>query len=166
MPQIVPNPTRPDLFHYTCAIKQPDNDCWKYDGNFIRYQLLDGEKTLKLVNINAEYCVPKPPGCHCNTMLSNLLPKLQKIDKIVGYFSANPFLAGCKCYLGSAAKANFKFLQMTKVLPNAPKECSRKISFDAKDYGKICEGLKKEAEKCWKDPEEPGGYGNGVITKT
>ena len=166
-PQRIPHRTNKNIFTYTCAIRKADDPCWENDGNYIRAMLMDDDKTLKLLNIYAEYCNPKPPACHCNTMLSSLLssllPEHPNVDKIVGYFAANPFIKGCKCYLGSAAKSDFKFLQMMKVRPGAPEECSRKISFDETNYGKVCEDLQKEAKKCWKD--EDGGYGDGAITK-
>ena len=110
------------------------------EGNFIVYSLSSNRVTFDLRDVNAEYCKPKPKACHCKTMLKNLLDRYPELNKIDGYFTADPFIKGCRCYLGTAARANFKFVQMQSKI----EECNEKTEFNDETYGKICDNYKKK----------------------
>ena len=139
---------------FTCAEKGKHH----FEGNFIGYRHDEKKKKLVLINVNAEYCNPKPKLCHCGTMLDNLLASFPKLETIDGYFMADPFIKGCRCYLHSAVKANFKFVQFgTKMVPiGTDEECIAKNEISKDNYIRICENY---AKKC-KDV-----VGNGIISK-
>ena len=88
---------------------------------------------------NAKLCEPKPKKCHCKTMLAEVLKKNPKVNRIEGSFTANPFIAGCRCYLGQAAKKGFRFVEIGA-------DSSRNFKFTEKTYVKICELIEKEME--------------------
>ena len=71
-----------------------------------------------------------------------MLQQNRDIDKITGYFDAHPMIAGCKCYLGSAAGAGFKYIQ----LQSKKEICNEKKLFNVQTYGEICEWYQKH--KC------------------
>lgn len=48
---------------------------------------------------------------------------------------ANTWMFGCRCYLGEAARAGFKFIEDC--------ETEKRLEFTTNNYGKICEDLKK-----------------------
>ena len=151
---------KPNVFITTCSAERNKDD-WEKQGNYIEFELEDDKKTMVLKDVDATICKPKPLGCHCSTLLGNLLPKYPEIMKIQGYFAANPFEAGCKCYLGQASKLDFRYVQIFF----EKKECkpSGKIPFDEKDYGKVCEDLKKLTKQCSDDPKK-NWYAYGIIT--
>lgn len=143
----------------TCAVKGANPQ----DGNYIAYvkdKSKDKKNKLHLINVNAESCKPKPKNCHCKTMLGSLLNKFLDVDEIEGYFMANPFMKGCRCYLGTAARAGFKFVQFH----SEHKECNEKLEFSPKNYTKLCNDFERLAKKCGED-SDTDDYGNGVITK-
>ena len=76
------------------------------------------------------------------------------VNKITGTFAASPWQAGCKCYLGAAARAGFKYVK----LASRKEICQNKREFNTEDYGTIC-ALYGE-QKC--DDNQP----TGEITKT
>ena len=92
--------------------------------------------------ILGEYCKPKPEACHCKTMLDKLLALNPNIDRIEGRFLPDHFMKGCRCYLGSAARAGFKFVE----LGGMKEQCQGKIEFDEHDYVETCEEFEKK--KC------------------
>ena len=104
------------------------------------------------MGVNAEYCKPKPTLCHCGAMLDNLIASFSKLEKIEGWFDADPFIKGCRCYLHSAVKANFKFVQFDTM----DEECGAKKEINKDNYKSVC----KQYEKCRVDK-----VGNGIITK-
>ena len=101
--------------------------------------------------ILGEYCKPKPEACHCKTMLDKLLALNPNIDRIEGRFLPDHFMKGCRCYLGSAARAGFKFVE----LGGMKEQCQGKIEFDEYNYVETCEEYEKK--KCQGE--------NGKITK-
>ena len=129
------------------------------DGNYIAYATKKKNR-LYLMNVNAEYCNPKPKTCHCKTMLHSLLSKYPEVDEIEGYFMAKPFMKGCSCYLGSAARKGFQFVQFESDI----KECNEKRQFSVKNYTELCTHYHKIAKKCGEDLDT-NDYGNGVLTK-
>ena len=129
-------------------------------GNFIAYGLQNGDSHLYIKNVNAEYCKPKPEACHCNRMLDNILAKYSELDEIEGFFMANPFMAGCKCYLGAAARAGFKYVQFE----STKKKCNKKNKINIKNYGKVCKKYNKMSKKCAYSLKD-NLYGKGFVTK-
>ena len=119
----------------SCA-KDGKDPCY---GNFIDYSLSSNEATLDLRMVNAEYCRPKPAECHCKTMLKTLLDRYLDLNQIEGTFTAVHFMKGCRCYLGTAARANFKFVQMNTKIEG----CNEKTEFNDKTYVEICDNFKK-----------------------
>lgn len=102
----------------------------------------------------AAYCEPKQEVCRCKSLLGAALKANPSVKAIRGNFDAVPAIAGCKCYLGEAAKAGFKYVQL-----NNPKkeECTgRSLIGNGKDgkYVKLCETWLKqncapEGEQNW-----------------
>ena len=68
-------------------------------------------------------------------MLQKVLELNPQVDRIDGYMKADPFIAGCKCYLGVAARAGFRFVE------DCDPKSEGRIEFTKNDYGKICEDL-------------------------
>ena len=124
-----------------------------HEGNHIMYLLTKVENidVLHLGEVLAEYCKPKPEACHCKTMLDKLLALNPNIDRIEGRFLPDHFMKGCRCYLGSAARAGFKFVE----LGGMKEQCKGKIEFDEHNYVETCEEYEKK--KCQGE--------NGKITK-
>ena len=111
------------------------------EGNYILYTV-GKDKThsfLTLTNVDTEICIPKPKQCHCNTMLDKVLKKVLEqfpgVNRIDGYFSASHFMKGCRCYLGAAARAGFKFIESSRG------EFSGRIEFTKNDYVIVCDSL-------------------------
>ena len=125
-------------------------------GNFIKYTKTQAGSwnTLKLVFVLANYCKPQLQQCRCSSLLDMLLALDSTINRITGYFSAKPYIAGCKCYMGAAARQGFKFLKMD----GERKECRGTEPFTVRDYAQICERLSDdncdgEAELTKIDPD-------------
>ena len=114
---------------------------WK-QGNYIVYDINTpgGMLRLDLQEVAANCCEPKPEQCHCNTMLRRVLQENLNIDRIDGYFVANPFMAGCRCYLGVAADFEFKWVD------DCDDVDSKRMEFTRTNYVQVCEKLKKQ--KC------------------
>ena len=70
-------------------------------------------------------------------MLQKVLESNPQVDRIDGYMKADPFIAGCRCYLGAAARAGFRFVE------DCDPKCKERFEFTTDDYGKICENLHK-----------------------
>ena len=70
-------------------------------------------------------------------MLKRVLKRHPEVNRIDGYFNANPFMAGCRCYLGQAADAGFKFIEDVAVGPTL------RIPFTKESYVDVCEKLEK-----------------------
>ena len=122
----------------TCALKQ---DFFK-QGNFIFYNIRnDGSHVrLEIEEVAANCCEPKPEQCHCNTLLRRVLQENLNVDRIDGQFAADPYMAGCRCYLGVAADFEFKWIEACdKVTPE-------RMEFTTTNYVQVCEKLKKQ--KC------------------
>ena len=82
-------------------------------GNYVAYTRI--AHTLELDEVWGKYCKPKLEACSCTSLLSRVLHENKDVDKITGYFDAHPMIAGCKCYLGSAAEAGFKYSQLKSI---------------------------------------------------
>jgi len=117
----------------TCALDGADF-C---DGNHIQYT--KGRDAthhfLRLDNVDAESCEPKPEGCHCITMLAQVLANNREATRIDGHFAAKPFMAGCQCFLGTAAIAGFQFLKLGRA--------NGRIQFTKENFVRTCEALEK-----------------------
>lgn len=135
-------------------------------GNFIRY-ILPWQNSLEIIRleqVDTEYCDPKPPNCHCKTLLGSLLLRHPDVNEISFKFAAKPFVAGCKCYLGEAARLGFNTVQVLTETYMSKKSCAKVRKLTSKNYPDICE--KYEKNKCdsyhenWaikkKDTGDPG----------
>ena len=71
-------------------------------------------------------------------------------------------MKGCRCYLGAAARANFKFVELSNTIEKCygTKEITKEEG--PNNYVKVCEYYKKN--KCYKD--EDGNPAMGDITKS
>ena len=100
--------------------------------------------TLKVQLVQTTYCRPQLEQCRCKSLLESLLDRETTINKITGDFTAKPYIAGCKCYLGAAARKGFTFLKMESA--DNRKECkgTRKFTADkgTENYETLCEKLK------------------------
>ena len=66
-----------------------------------------------------------------------VLERHPEVNRIDGYFNANPFMKGCRCYLGQAAKAGFRFIEDDDI------ESTKSIEFTKENYVEVCETLQK-----------------------
>ena len=117
----------------TCAA----NDLDKRKGNHIEYAVNKdrNENVLEIEMAVGDLCRPKPEQCHCKTLLQRVLELNLQVDRIDIRIDADPFMAGCKCYLGVAARAGFKLVEDC--------ETTGRMEFTTNDYGKVCETLQK-----------------------
>ena len=126
-----------DTFALSCAL---DNKDWD-NGNHLVYtvgtETGSGKDYLELRLVNGELCEPKPKDCNCKTMLAEVLEANPTVNWINGYFNANPFIAGCRCYLGVAANKGFRFVETIAVSEG-------RFEFTKSDYVQICEDLEKK----------------------
>ena len=138
-PSIVPFPSKPNTNVLTCSLEDKK---WS-NGNHIMYGVYkDGNShVLKIETLIANLCEPKPEKCHCKTLVEKVLELNIQTDRIDGYMKADPFIAGCNCYLGAAARAGFRFVE------DCDDASAGRIEFTKNDYGQICESLEK-AGKC------------------
>ena len=134
---VEPTATNYQINVLTCALKGADF-C---DGNHIQYTKgNDGTHDfLRIDNVDGESCKPKPKSCHCKTMLAQVLEQNTEAKWIEGHFAAEDFMKGCKCYLGTAADAEFRFVKIGKA--------TRRIPFTKNNYDKTCKVLKKIAQR-------------------
>jgi len=108
-------------------------------GNHIEYEVGRDESHifLKVRKVDAEYCKPKPEDCHCKAMLKMVLARHPEVNRIDGYFNANPFMKGCGCYLGQAAIAGFSLVGDDDI------ESTERIEFTKENYVQVCKKLQK-----------------------
>ena len=69
--------------------------------------------------------------------MEKLLKENPQVDRIEGHFASEPFMAGCKCYLGTAADAGFKVVERRKMI-------NGKFKFNKKNYAKVCKDFEKK----------------------
>ena len=141
-PQAVFVPFGPEpvtKFALTCALREG----FYKQGNWIFFNIRkDGNYHLRLEieEVVANCCEPKPEQCHCNTLLRRVLQENLNVERIDGQFTANPFMAGCRCYLGVAAEFDFKWVEdCDDVTPE-------RMEFTRTNYAQVCEKLEKQ--KC------------------
>ena len=120
----------------TCALDD-SAECY-YQGNYIEYHLGEDETQnfLYLVTVIGDQCKPKPKLCHCRTMLDRVLELNPEIDRIDGHFTSQPFMAGCRCYLGAAAEVGFNFYQT--------KQEGCESEFSSENYVDVCKKMQKK----------------------
>ena len=118
---------------WSCALPGRD-PCTK--GNHIRYFVSGPPNALimDVQSVHANYCQGKPEGCRCKNLLGNVLDRYPTLRQLRGQLSAHPFMAGCRCYLGSAARRGF-----TAVSFNSPRpECTAVREFNVNNYQSNC----------------------------
>jgi len=128
-----------DKFVLTCSL----NEIAYAQGNRILYNIRnDGNYHLRLEleEVAGVCCEPKPEQCHCNALLRRILEENPNIERIDGQFMADPFMAGCRCYLGVAADFEFKWVE------DCDEVNSERMEFTRTNYVQVCEKLKKR--KC------------------
>ena len=135
-----------------CVQKGTDDE----EGNYVAYTIQTYDHALRLDAVWAKYCKPKPDACSCTSLLSRVLQENPDVNKIKGSFDAKPMIAGCKCYLGSAARAGFKYVR----LESEKEKCNEQKIFNLETYRQICAWYDKKncADKKVPTPAE--------ITKT
>ena len=146
-----------NAYHWTCTryhlsslpIYEEDQ---KERGNFIRFSEQQTAynssytwHTILLRMVSTEYCAPKLEQCRCKSLLESLIA-LRSANRIALTFLARPYIAGCKCYLGAAAKKGFKFLRMFGLLGSENnRHCVGKRDLTRKNYENVCKILKKHS---------------------
>lgn len=147
---------------WTCTRKEgePKGE-WENEGNYIRFDFIPGERTptLQLNMVYTRYCTPALDKCRCKSLLESLLDKRPEINRIIGKFLAKPAIAGCKCYLGAAARKGFKYLKMYGKGEN--KRCQGKRRVTVKHYDKICNKIVlNKCSDAWAEITklDPDGY--------
>ena len=86
-------------------------------GNFIWFTKTQSGRwnTLEILDVDTTYCKPQPEQCRCKSLLESLLALEPTINRITGSFLAEPYIKGCKCYLGAAVRKGFKFLKIENI---------------------------------------------------
>ena len=113
-------------------------------GNFIKFRKFKNNdmEIIDLELVKTTYCKPRPPDCSCKTLLGSLLLWYPKINKIDLLFLADPFIVGCKCYLGAAARSGFDNVQAHTIY----EKCNKIKLLTTQNYANICKEYKKN--KC------------------
>ena len=130
-------------------------------GNYLKYHVRD--HTLELDMVYTDFCKEKPPACTCSSLFSRALDENPAVTTIMGTFAANPWEAGCKCYLGEAARHGFGYVKLEH---NKKDKCNDVRSFNKADYREVCANYGKQ--KC-DSPVKLGKhmeYPEGIITIT
>merc|ERR1711951_84907 len=121
----------------------PDN--WR-TGNYAETVLKDNGAKLRIEAVCAEQCEPKPSDCDCRSLLQKIIPLVKKVTTIELFFSPigtkpDTAIKACRCYLGTAARNDFKTVQ----LENCPKDGKTEVvKFDKNNYDKKCEVIVKK----------------------
>jgi len=123
------------VFNY-CPEKGSDKET---SGNYVIAAF--DKKILDINYVEAYKCDPKPDDCNCKSLLTGVVQKFPRASKISLIFTATPAIAGCKCYLGTAARNGFKKVDV--------ENCDAIIDFDEKNYSKKCEDLIGRADQCY-----------------
>ena len=93
-------------------------------GNYVHYRVKG--TTVNIFKVRGDYCDPKLIDCTCKSLfkraLDQALHKTPAINRIRLVLAANPWEYGCRCYMGVAARAGFKYV---KLLSNRRK-CNEK----------------------------------------
>ena len=127
-------------WHFSLTCRRENNP--ETEGNYIRASITRAGAELFLGDVWAEYCKPKLPKCRCKSLLGTILEDYPKLDTIRGYFAAYPKVAGCRCYMGAAARAGFKYVTMK----SGRDVCDDKQTVNANSYVELCNYYKKH--KC------------------
>lgn len=129
-PELVQND---NMYTYTCKRKDQDDK-----GNYIL-----GKKNNNRFNIdhvNTKYCQPKADGCSCSKLFDSLLLKKQFQDisliHLLLSVKKEDYIAACKCYLGSSARAGFDSVEITYA---SPASCNGKKPITTGSYAAVCE---------------------------
>ena len=109
----------------------------KKEGNYIRSNIRNGE--LDLEDVWTEYCKPKHPKCGCKSLLDTILTDYTKLDTILLTFAAHPIIAGCRCYLGAAARKGFKYV----TVKSGRSECDGEKPLNKNNYVVLCNYYKE-----------------------
>jgi len=106
-------------------------------GNYVRALVKNSNsRNAKLVIkvVRTDKCIRNSTECSCKTLLDRVISSFRTVAKIeINQFIANPKLAGCRCYLGNAARYGFKSVEL--------KNCSKKdrvVKFDENNYVTQC----------------------------
>ena len=127
----------------TCALGEKANF-----GNHILYDVAkdgngNGKDVVTVFNVVGDRCEPKPEKCHCKTLFQEVLDLNPQVDRIDGYMKAEPFMLGCRCYLGVAARQQEPF----RFVEDCEDASAGRLEFTKNDYVQICERLER-AGKC------------------
>jgi len=112
-------------------------------GNFISYEIT--ANSMSLDGVCMTNCgEPRPKQCHCSPILDKVLARHTNVNEITGNFAAANYVGGCRCYLGAAARADFKFVQMDE--PGFLRRCEERKEISANKlssnyYVKVCDTL-------------------------
>ena len=162
------NPIDPDLKDF----KQPralmcmrEGTCAKA-GNYVAYRVHKNFRMLFLDLVYTNYCQrPKVPfarnrfACSCTELLTMVLNAYPEVNQVEGYFVAKPWEAGCKCYLNSAARAGYRYVDLRSPNP----DCKGPKAFNVENYSEIC--LWYRDNKCVENNDPRKNPVKGFITK-
>ena len=127
-----------ELSIWTCPPKGADSNApfSRKRGNFIIFTKKQTVRwnTLRVDFVKTNYCKPQLEQCRCKSLLGSLLALDSTINQITGSFRSLPYMAGCKCYLGAAARQGFKFLK----IENISRDCDGTREFTVKNYEDKC----------------------------
>merc|ERR1711962_937492 len=125
----------------------PNN--WR-TGNYVESLVLENGAKLRIEEVCAENCNPKPPGCDCRSLLQSLItfdpPLIKKTGTIELFFSPDGtqsagLIKACRCYLGTAARNDFKKVELEDCPEDGKTEV---VHFDKQNYDKKCEEIVKK----------------------
>ena len=130
-----------------CPILENTNEM----GNWMMYKIKDAKFVLEAACMT-NCGEPRPKQCHCGSMLDSILARNKHVKEITGRFTAKAenSMAACRCYLGAAARAKFKYVQMDE--PGSQGHCAKKREINKSKhsinhYVKVCTELIKRGCK-------------------
>ena len=133
-------------------------------GNYVAYRVNKNFRMIFLDLVSTNYCQrPTAPqnrfACSCTALLTMVLNAYPEVNQVEGIFVAKPWEAGCKCYLNSAARAGYRYVDLRS--PNPDCKGPRPLTVD--NYSELC--LWYRDNKCV-DNNDPRKYPvKGFITK-
>jgi len=120
----------------------PDN--WQ-TGNYLESLVLENGAKLKIEEVCAENCNPKPLGCDCRPLLQRVVSLIKKTGTIELFFSpitqSASAIQACRCYLGTAAKNKFKKVELADCPETGQTEV---VKFGKKNFVKKCDEILKK----------------------
>ena len=153
----------PDLDFPRALMCMREGTCSKA-GNYVAYRAHKNLRMIKLDLVSTNYCQrPKVSqnrfACSCTELLTMVLNAYPEVNQVEGIFVAKPWEAGCKCYLNSAARAGYRYVDLQSPNP----DCKGPKPLTVENYSELC--LWYRDNKCVENNDPRKNPVKGFITK-